>query len=429
MSLKDYNERSKLINQDDGDKAYVHHKGHGTIMGSVFNLTNGAIGTGILALPFAVSQCGLFLGPFLMLVFACLMSYTLVVICQTAMLHPQSRSYETLVRDALGKKASLVMGAAIAFQTFGSCTSYMIIIADSFTPILTMVVGNWQYGSYIANRIFAAAIISVVCIFPLALQKQMHHLRFSSTLSVTCVCYIVFVVVFRSAEGLQDLHEHTIMYINNQGTSILTAVPLIVFAFRSHTNLPPIYKELKDNHIISRAKTVVLLTMLICAFLYYITSIFGYLAFFGDTKDNILKNFPDDDILASIARGLLTFVMICHYPVVAYCCRSAIDYLIFGDRPLTNVRHISETLILWGCCFVTSILVPNITVVLGLAGSIPCTEFLFPSLFLRKFRSHHKWVGVRGIVGLCLSYLYATVTVIIAVACSGSIIYKNWIKH
>jgi amino acid permease len=363
-----------------------------------------------------------------MFVFAILMGYTLVVICQTAMLHPQSKSYETLVRDALGKRAAIVMACCISFQTFGSCTSYMIVIADSFTPILGMIVGDWEYGHYIANREVAAIIISVLFIFPLALQKQMHHLRFSSTLSVMCVCYIVFVVVFRSAEGLSGLHNQTIVYISDHGLSILTAIPLIVFAFRSHTGLPPIYRELRDNHIISNAKIVVIATLIICALLYYITSIFGYLAFLGNTKDNILKNFPNDDALASVARGLLTFVMICHYPVVAYCCRSAIDYLIFGDKPITNFRHISETLLLWGCCFGVSIAIPSITVVLGLAGSVPFSEFLFPCLFLRKFRDHQKWTGFRGIFGEALSYFYGTITVIIAVACSSSIIYKNWIQ-
>jgi len=333
------------------------------------------------------------------------------------------------VRDALGKKASLLMAGCISFTTFGSCTSYMIIIADSFTPILGMIVGDWEYGHYIANREMATVIISVLFIFPLALQKQMHHLRFSSTLSVMCVCYIVFVVVFRSAESMKHLHEHQIVYISNHSISILTAIPLMVFAFRSHTGLPPIYKELKDNHIISRAKMVVLFTMVICSTLYYTTSIFGYLKFFEDTKDNILKNFANDDVLASIARGLLTFVMICHYPVVAYCCRSAIDFLIFGDTPLTNIRHISETLILWVCCFGTSVLVPSITVVLGLAGSMPVSEFLYPSLFLRKFKNNKKWTGFTGIYGDALSYFYGVITVIIAVACSSSIIYKNWIKH
>lgn len=70
---------------------------------------------------------------------------------------------------------------------------------------------------------------------------------------------------------------------------------------------------------------MVFFTMIICSVLYYTTCIFGmfvlllfitlflflgYLNFFGNTDPNILNNFGSDDILASIARGLLTFVMV-----------------------------------------------------------------------------------------------------------------------
>jgi len=307
----------------------------------------------------------------------------------------------------------------------------MIILGQSFGPILQLIIPkeHTTLYHYIANNTTAALIISVLFVFPLALQKSMHHLRFSSTLSVACVSYIVFVVVFRSVQSFPKIHDHEMVFFSTQGISILTAIPLIVFAFRSHTSMPPIHRELRDNHVMSRVRRVVFGTVTICAVLYYTTGIFGYLTFFDKIKDNILENYGDHDTLVTVARGLLTFVMICHYPVTAYCCRSAIDFLLFGNSPLTNRRHIIETLLLWGCCFATSVAVPSITVVLGLAGSIPFTEFLLPSIFLRRFSSHKDWKGLKGRQALFLSFFYTGFALLIAVLCTSSIIYKKFVKH
>jgi len=422
---KSYDEYASLINQqhDDAGKA---EENKGTLFGSVFNLANGAIGAGILALPYAISMCGIVLGPLIMLLMVSLMSYTLLLICQTAALFPEAKSYEKLVNMALGRRSSSVMAATIIFQTTGSCITYMIIIAQSATPILEQFLGSWEYSKIIANRLTATLIISVLFILPLALQKSMTHLRFSSTLSVLCAGFIVFVVVFKSAQSFPEIHNNDMVLFSNHKASILTSIPLIVFAFRSHTGMPPIYYELDTKRV--RVELVVIFTMLICAVLYYITGIFGYLTFFQNTEDNILNNFPNDDVLAIIARFLLIFVMICHYPVVAYCTRSAVDFMIFGNKPVTHMRHVLETFLLWGIFLTISIVLPSIEIVLGFAGSLPFTEFLFPSIFLRKFHTDERWKGMKGPKAVIISYIYTVIAAVIAVACTSSIIYKNWIK-
>jgi len=235
-------------------------------------------------------------------------------------------------------------------------------------------------------------------------------------------------VVRRSSQGFSKLNTDEIVLFSGSGGNILTAIPLIVFAFRSHTNMPPIYKELRDNTNVVRMRAVVFLSVSICAVLYYINGIFGYLDFLGITDPNVLNNFSDGDALAGVARFLLIFVMVCHYPVVAFTTRSAIDYLIFGNKPLTNTRHICETVFLWACFFGVSIAIPTITVILGLAGSLPFSEFLFPSIFLRKFHKNKKWTGITGTRAVVASYAYLLITIVIAVACTSSIIYKHWVE-
>jgi len=321
----------------------------------------------------------------------------------------------------------MVMAACIVFQCFGSCTSYMIIIGDSFTPIIQNYFPHMDFTHYIANRIFATIFISVVFIFPLALQKKINNLRFSSTLSVICLTFIIFVVILRCSQHIHELPNHQIKYFGDK--SILQAIPLVIFAFRCHTALPPIYKELKDNQETWRIKSVIFLSLLMCSILYYSNAIFGYLTFFETTKGNILNNYAQDDVLANVARALLTAVMVCHYPMVAYCCRSAFDHFLFGHRPLTTLRHILETLFLWFCFFTVAIMVPSVTVILGLAGSFPFTEFFFPSMFLYFKSKEPDWVGLKGLKAKIVAIFYFSFALAVAVVCSAAIIQKNFISH
>lgn len=53
----------------------------------------------------------------------------------------------------------------------------------------------------------------------------------------------------------------------------------------------------------------------------------GYLSFYGDTKANILENFPDDNVIISIARVLFAVTMFLTYPLELFVCRDILEEL------------------------------------------------------------------------------------------------------
>ena len=70
--------------------------------------------------------------------------------------------------------------------------------------------------------------------------------------------------------------------------------------------------------------------MAICLFVYTLTGTFGYLTFQGHScfNSDILRNYCPSDILINIARGVLAFVMVTSYPILAYCGRLVIVSLV-----------------------------------------------------------------------------------------------------
>jgi len=344
-------------------------------------------------------------------------------------MHPEAKSYEKLVRALFGERASILVTFSVILTTFGACTGFLVIIADLLPPIVKLIVGEeheWLYA-----RATVALVVSVIGILPLASLKNFNSLRFSSTLAIISVTFTVFVVIFRSSQHLPLTEEvrSQIKYFNiNLG--VFDALPLISFAFGCHMQLIPIFAELKDNHIPSRPNSVILCTNLVCIGLYSLTGIFGYLQFPTSNIGNILKNYPGDDALVNVARAVLCFVIVCHYPPSNYCCRAALEYLVCRHKQPSTFRRLGWTFGIWAGALIVSLAIPEIDVVFGLIGATANSliVFIFPALFLIFCNSKYSWDGIKGPLAKLIGFTILGMGVIICIVGTIVIVLQNWFK-
>jgi len=417
-------ETASLIPGDDGGGG--HGSTGGSIWGSTFNLSNSAIGAGILALPFAVRESGLALGILFMVLMSLTLCFTLKILIWTNRIQPAAKSYEKLVWAIFGKKVSILVTASVILTTFGACTGFLVIIADLLPPIVKQIVDN----DFLADRRTITIAVSIIGIIPLACLPNFNSLRFSSTMAIVSVTFTVFVVILRSSQSLVDGPSVSSHYkAFNLGLGIFDALPLISFAFGCHMQLIPIFGELTDSHIPSRGNAVIISTNLLCLVLYSLTAIFGYLEFPSSDEGNILKNYHCDDVLVNVARAFLCFVIVCHYPPSNYCCRAALDYLFFPQSKPNTYRRIAWTLLIWGCALTVSIAIPQIDVVFGLIGATANSliVFIFPALFLVYLHPHPLWEGVKGPLASYLGLTILVLGTLISAVGTVVIVLQNWV--
>lgn len=426
QTIDRYTETSKLLYPDKTvDDHVAEYKGEddgrtapaGSVWGSVFNLCNSAIGAGILALPYAVKEVGLGLGVFLLVVMGLILCYTLKIIVWTNRLHPEATSYEKLVLKLYGKGTSILVTVSVIITTFGSCVGFLVIIADLMTAIVSVILEHFNNTTtWLAGRIFITAVLSVIGVLPLASLKNFHSLRFSSTMAIVSVAFTVIVIVIRSAQSFAHVNIAEKIVYFKMGFGIFDALPLICFAFGCHMQVVPIFGELKDNHKNWRVNSVIIVTNIVCMILYSVTGVFGYLAFFECTKGNILTNFTNNDLLVNVARGALSFVIVCHYPPSNYCCREALDGLVFSS-PMTTIRRLAWTVGIWFSAAIVAILVPNIDVVFGLVGATANSliVFIFPALFLISEHTQFSWGGLRGIPAYVVGIVVLCIGIMISI--------------
>ena len=109
----------------------------GTFASSVFTLTNSAVGSGILAFPFAF-RCGGILGGSIMSIFFGLTNTWSLTLIIEACHSTNSTNYQQIIRKLCGHRAETVVGLLIFIYAWLADVGFFIIIAKVLRPLLIL---------------------------------------------------------------------------------------------------------------------------------------------------------------------------------------------------------------------------------------------------------------------------------------------------
>ncbi|BDA50337.1 Putative sodium-coupled neutral amino acid transporter 7 [Coccomyxa sp. Obi] len=380
-------------------------------MSSVFTLCNSAIGAGVLSLPYAFRKSGCVGCLILCLVLGACEAFTLYVLSKFAERY-QAHTYSGLVRKALGRKLSASLSAILILYLWGSCIAYLVIIGDSFSPLIALGVGD---ESFLADRRFVITTIGMLLILPMCFPRELGALAWVSMAAVIGFMYTAIVIVIRGTEMVMergDLHD---VKLFRWSFDALFAVPIVVFGFNCHANVVTIFTELdKKPALLIGAlpadpaeyaalpgsfaprprshKMVGMLGVIISAITvimlgYLMVGFSGYLAFPTSVEGNVLKSFPTHDILMQVARGVIGAVVTGHYPLNHHPARLAMEHLeqfAFGWKDISVAFSAVQSIIF----IVTTIAVANVVTDLGavlhMVGGTAASYMIFflPGLLL-----------------------------------------------
>jgi amino acid permease len=351
--------------EEEAENGRRQEKAKASLASSIFNLVNNIIGGGVLALPFVMKNSGLILGSILLAIVALLSVYSARLLL-AASRHCPSKTLTDLSRQAGGKKGAMFMDLCNCTFLFGGLVGYMVIIGDVLTPFMGWL-GPLHHRSVVVGA------IALFCIVPLCLLRKIKYLQYTSVVALGCIIYLVSVVVFRSIEklwkeGLKE-SEEDLRWIN-LAPEIFKSLPIMSFAFTFHSNVFPVFNELKDGSE-GKMGRAVLAAVIVSAIAYYFVAIFGYLTFLDKTEGNIFTNY-NDDILVEIGKVFLGIVIIFSYPLLHFPARLSIDNMLQETCtwiPDIIIRYVSITVALVGLSYLISVLLPDITVIFGLFGA------------------------------------------------------------
>jgi len=398
-----------------------------TRKGAFFNVSNCAVGAGILSLPYAFETMGLVQAVLIFTIFAIVTCITLQILplCAKA---AGVDSYEKLVEFSFGKLVGKLFQVIIILYSFGVIVGYIVIVGDLIPPLIAAWAGednpsdHWYY-----SKQFYQVLVTICILFPLSLLKRLDSLKFASMFALCSVVYFTLLVVVEAgidytnykdtgevAATDESIADSIVWW--NWSTDIFLGIPIMAFAFGGHLQaisiyceLHPAYRTLKNWNIIAICAVLFLSTI------YLIVGGLSYLRFLPGEDGNVLEQMiaaEPSSVQIQIASLAMSVVVILSFPLFTWPIRFSLDRLLFPnsisiyDTSLESrtwkvkVRFYVLTVIIVGVALLIATLVGSLEVVFGLTGATggALIKFIFPvlcywkvgPLYREKFTNHQN---------------------------------------
>jgi len=367
----------------DEDGVLIVRQPTGTMASAIFNLANSTIGAGVLGLPFVLKVNGLGAGVILIIMGAIFADITLRLLHLDNLLS-RATTYEGIGFKLFGSWGAVVVKICVLVINFGAIVSYNIVLGDLLSQLMEDFFCDQDNGSssssgmmsmdgdgsasvggnstafaafdgvlalddstsldlgpqcvkVITNRAFIMFLVNVFFLLPLSLPKNISSLQYGSILSLIFVLCFSVVVIFRMTTD--GLNQPPVWFSVDLG--LFNTIGVVIFAFSCHTGLNPISAEMKDNSMKNMSRAVHC-SVTICVISFLLVAVCGYLTFYGATLGNVLLNYPTNDPLVDVFRGLLSLSIILTFPLALYPARLSFDNLLFPTEDKETV-HASDS--------------------------------------------------------------------------------------
>ncbi|KAJ9480335.1 Vacuolar amino acid transporter 5 [Pseudozyma hubeiensis] len=310
--------------------ASIAPEGKATLVSSVSNLTNTIIGTGMLATPGAFKYTGLLLGPLLILFcgFTAALGLYLLTRC-AARVGGRKNSFFTIASQALPAGA-WYFDLAIALKCYGVSISYLIICGQLMPQVIISFFRAFHRDVHQIPELFLDRsfwiLALIILLIPLCFLRRLDSLRHTSYLSLLAVFYLVIIVLHYSfsSDAKASLPPKGDVELVNVSWHTISIFPVFVFAFTCAQNMLPVYNELFYNSE-ARVNTAIASSIGTGGVVYLIVGVLGYLSFGGNVGDNIIAMYPSTSLFVCFGRVSIIVLTIFSYPLQVHPCRASLD--------------------------------------------------------------------------------------------------------
>ncbi|KAK7195157.1 amino acid transporter [Novymonas esmeraldas] len=357
---------------------------YGGILSSAFSIASSTIGGGIIGLPAAFQMSGIGMAIIYLVVVAIMAVYSFVllaIVSQKTGLY----NWEIIARRLMGRGWDYFVVFVLWVLGFGGGVSYTIALKSILTGFLK---NSPTASNYIKSESGARLITSVlwiVVILPMCLPKEINSLRILSTIAILFVVFFTITCIIHSGQSLSSRGMRDDLVGFQTGNTAIAGLSNLMFAFIAQVNAPEISREMYKFSVY-RVFLATLIGMSLCAVLYFLTGLFGYLDFGPEVSDSILAMYnPMKDHLMAISYvGMLLKISV-GFALHLIPARDCLYYMIGTEASRVPWwKNAIMCAVQSALALVAGLFIPRISTVFGLLGGF-CggfVGFIFPSLFM-----------------------------------------------
>lgn len=356
------------------------------VFDATVNMANSILGAGIVGLPYSMRESGFVAGLCLLVGLSFLTDWTIRLIVLNAKLSGRI-TYIEIMEHCFGQNGKAAVSIFQFAFGFGGMCAFCVVIGDTIPHVIKMIFPSLA-GSFLANRQFVITFFTLAVSYPLSLYRNIEKLSKASAIALVSMVVIIIAVIIRGPAMPAELKgDPSLRFTIVNVTNLVRSISVISFAFVCHHNSLLIYGSLKEPSMNKFGK-VTHYSTIIAAAATIAMSVAGYWSFEEKTLSNVLNNFPNDDVIVNIARGLFGLNMLTTLPLECFVCREVIETYFFAGE-YDRHRHLIFTSSLVVSAMIISLLTCDLGIVLELTGGLSATAlaFIFPSICYLKLTS------------------------------------------
>lgn len=344
------------------------------VTGQSITLANSIIGVGILAMPYCFQQCGVLLAAVILLLMGLVSRLSSYFLLKSALIS-RRRNFEFLAFHVFGPAGKLAVEIGIIGFLMGTCIAYFVVVGDLGPQIISKM---FKINQSDVLRTSIMVIVSLVCVLPLGLLRNVDSF---SNVSAATICFyfclVIKVVVEAGTVFFDDSWKSKVEMWRPAG--VLQCVPIFSMALFCQTQLFEVFESIPSISL-EKMNLVTKNAVNICTVVYLTLGIFGYIAFSSHTiSGNILVSLSPTLASDVIKLGFVMSLAF-SFPLIIFPCRASLYSLLYRKAHPSNHDNIINhsipegtfrliTVSIIGVTLFTSLLIPNIELVLGLVGS------------------------------------------------------------
>jgi len=358
---------------------------------AVTNLLNNCLGSGVLAVPFAVKNLGIGMGLAALVFSALLNRYTLLLIIKCCELADIEVSYNKVGAHAFGQSGRLMVVFCFICMGFGCLVSYVDATADSLGGLL-------KAAGFDKMPMYQYQLIALFTLFPATYIRSLKSMATLSMIAFIGALVVVFCINFSCGavliqNGLPDMSS--LKWYETDPMILFSSIPTCMTVFSIQAGGSIILSTLKD-HTEANMSKVASVTKFIAWLVNVSVGVPVYLVFQDRVKSDALSAFDGSDPVIIIAKLAVLDLLILSYMFMMIPCRVALIELFFrkneAKMEATQAQFIGVTTVVNFAAVGTGMMVSDLSVVIGLIGAVGVNlvAFILPFSIYMKVRANPK---------------------------------------
>ncbi|KAL1117319.1 hypothetical protein AAG570_004645 [Ranatra chinensis] len=340
-------------------------------------------GSGVLALPKAVVDCG-WIGMVVLIVLALNAFYgaTRLGICWQIVeeRYPEHRGatrnpYPTIGYRAVGNWGRLLVSGCIQITLFGAGVAYLLLASQIVQDLMRSLFPSVTFCSWYV--LFAVIITPPMW---LGSPKDFWFVGIGALLTTAIACVLIFTQMVM--EGLQATQEHAVVpHHPHTFIDFFIAFGIILFAFGGASTFPTIQNDMIDRAKFSKS-AMIGFSVILC--LYVPVALIGYIVYGDDVNANVVLSLSRGP-LVSLANLLMALHLVMAFLIVINPVALELENIFDVPHEFCALRCILRSLMVLVMVIIGES-IPEFAKILALVGGSTITlgTFVLPNYFYMR---------------------------------------------